>query len=207
LIFQDVFVAGTDASSITIEWAMSEMMKNPRVREKAQAELRQIFSGKKRISETDLEKATYLKLVIKETLRLHSPFPLLIPRECIELTRIDGYDIPKKTTILINAWAIARDPQYWNDAERFIPERFDDNFIDFKENNFEYIPFGGGRRMCPGMTFGLTSVMFSLAILLYHFNWKLPNQMKPEDLDMIEDFGLTIGRKNELCLIPIVQDV
>ncbi|GAU17445.1 hypothetical protein TSUD_233230 [Trifolium subterraneum] len=203
----DVFVAGTDASSITIEWAMSEMMKNPRVREKAQAELRQAFRGKKLISETDLEKLTYLKLVIKETLRLHSPFPLLIPRECTELTKIDGYDIPKKTTILINAWAIGRDPEHWNDAERFIPERFDGNFIDFKENNFEYIPFGAGKRMCPGMTFGLASVMFSLAILLYHFNWKLPNQMKPEDLDMIEDFGLTIGRKNQLCLIPTAHDV
>jgi cytochrome P450 len=202
-----VFVAGTDTSSTTIEWAMSEMMKNPRVREKAQAELRQTFRGKKQICEIDLEKLTYLKLVIKETLRLHPPSPLLIPRECTELTKIDGYDIPKKTTVLINAWAIGRDPQYWNDAEKFIPERFDGSFIDFKGNNFEYIPFGAGRRMCPGMTFGLASVMFSLAILLYHFNWKLPNQMKPEDLDMIEHFGLTIGRKNGLCLIPTVQDV
>jgi cytochrome P450 len=202
-----VFVAGTDTSSTTIEWAMSEMMKNPRVREKAQAELRQTFRGKKQICEIDLEKLTYLKLVIKETLRLHPPSPLLIPRECTELTKIDGYDIPKKTTVLINAWTIGRDPQYWNDAEKFIPERFDGSFIDFKGNNFEYIPFGAGRRMCPGMTFGLASVMFSLAILLYHFNWELPNQMKPEDLDMIEVFGLTVGRKNGLCLIPTIHDV
>ncbi|KAK2426642.1 hypothetical protein P8452_41254 [Trifolium repens] len=206
-VIWDVFVAGTDTSSTTIEWAMSEMMKNPRVREKAQAELRQTFRGKKQICEIDLEKLTYLKLVIKETLRLHPPSPLLIPRECTELTKIDGYDIPKKTTVLINAWAIGRDPQYWNDAEKFIPERFDGSFIDFKGNNFEYIPFGAGRRMCPGMTFGLASVMFSLAILLYHFNWELPNQMKPKDLDMIEVFGLTVGRKNGLCLIPTIHEV
>jgi cytochrome P450 len=186
---------------------MSEMMKNPRVMEKAQAELRQTLRGKEQISEIDLEELTYLKLVIKETLRLHPPSPLLIPRECTELTNIDGYDIPKKTTVLINAWAIARDPQYWNDADRFIPERFDGSSIDFKGINFEYIPFGAGRRMCPGMTFGLSSVMLSLAQLLYHFNWELPNQTKPDDLDMIEDFGMTVGRKNELCLIPTVYDV
>ncbi|KAK2426649.1 cytochrome P450 71D8 [Trifolium repens] len=206
-VIWDVFVAGTDTSATTIEWAMSEMMKNPKVREKAQAELRQTFRGKEQISEIDLEELTYLKLVIKETLRLHPPSPLLIPRECTELTNIDGYDIPKKTTVLINAWAIARDPQYWNDADRFIPERFDGSSIDFKGINFEYIPFGAGRRMCPGMTFGLSSVMLSLAQLLYHFNWELPNQTKPDDLDMIEDFGMTVGRKNELCLIPTVYDV
>jgi cytochrome P450 len=186
---------------------MSELMKNPRVREKAQAELRQAFKGKEPISETDLEELTYLKLVVKETLRLHPPSPLLVPRECIELTIIDGYEIPKKTMVLINAWAIGRDPQYWNDAESFIPERFEGNLIDFKGSNFEYIPFGAGRRMCPGMTFGLASVMFPVALLLYHFNWELPNKMKFEDLDMIEDFGLTVGRKNELCLIPTVYDI
>ncbi|AES94842.1 putative premnaspirodiene oxygenase [Medicago truncatula] len=206
-VIWDVFVAGTDTSSTTIEWAMSEMMKNPRVREKAQAELRQAFNGKELIYETDVEKLSYLKLVIKETLRLHPPSPLLVPRLSTELTKIDGYDIPKNTTVFINAWAIGRDPKYWNDAERFIPERFDDSLIDFKGNNFEYIPFGAGRRMCPGMTFGLASVIFPLALLLYHFNWELPNQMKSQDLDMIEDFGLTVGRKNELCLIPTVYDV
>ncbi|GAU17446.1 hypothetical protein TSUD_233240 [Trifolium subterraneum] len=206
-VIWDIFAAGTDTSATTIGWVMSEMMKNPRVREKAQAELRQAFKGKELLSETDLEELTYLKLVVKETLRLHPPSPLLVPRECTEQTIIDGYEIPKKTMILINAWAIGRDPQYWDDAESFIPERFDGNLIDFKGNNFEYIPFGAGRRMCPGMAFGLASVMFPVALLLYHFNWKLPNKMKSEDLDMTEDFGLTVGRKYELCLIPTVYDV
>jgi cytochrome P450 len=203
-ILQDVFVAGTDTTATTIEWAMSEMMKNPSVREKAQAELRQTLRGKKIISESDLHELNYLKLVIKETLRLHPPSPLLVPRECTELTIIDGYQIPKGTKVMINAWAMARDPHHWTDAEMFIPERFDGSLIDFKGNNFEYIPFGAGRRMCPGISFGLASIVLPLALLLYHFNWELPNQMKPEDLDMTEHFGLAVGRENELCLIPTV---
>ncbi|CAJ2646317.1 unnamed protein product [Trifolium pratense] len=206
-VIWDVFAAGTDTSATTIGWVMSELMKNPRVREKAQAELRQAFKGKEQLFEIDLEELTYLKLIVKETLRLHPPSPLLVPRECTEQTIIDGYEIPIKTMVLINAWAIGRDPQYWKDAEMFVPERFDGNLIDFKGNNFEYIPFGAGRRMCPGMTFGLASVMFPVALLLYYFNWELPNKMKSEDLDMTEDFGLTVGRKYELCLIPTVYDV
>ncbi|PNY08061.1 cytochrome p450 71d8-like protein [Trifolium pratense] len=206
-VIWDVFAAGTDTSATTIGWVMSELMKNPRVREKAQAELRQVFKGKEQLFEIDLEELTYLKLIVKETLRLHPPSPLLVPRECTEQTIIDGYEIPIKTMVLINAWAIGRDPQYWKDAEMFVPERFDGNLIDFKGNNFEYIPFGAGRRMCPGMTFGLASVMFPVALLLYYFNWELPNKMKSEDLDMTEDFGLTVGRKYELCLIPTVYDV
>lgn len=183
---------------------MTEMMRNPAVRQKAQAELRQAFKGKRRIHESDLEEISYLKLVIKETLRLHPPAPLLLPRECSEPTIIDGYEVPIKTKIMVNVWAMGRDPQYWDDAERFMPERFDGSSIDFKGNNFEYLPFGAGRRMCPGMSFGLASIMLPLALLLYHFNWELPNGMKPEDLDMTENFGLAIRRKGFLCLIPTV---
>ncbi|KAK7309257.1 hypothetical protein RJT34_05830 [Clitoria ternatea] len=206
-VIWDVFAAGTDTSSTTIEWAMSEMMKNPRVREKAQAEVRKTLKGKEIISERDLEELSYLKSVIKETLRLHPPSPLLIPRECSEPTIIDGYDIPIKTKVMTNAWALGRDPEYWSDAEEFVPERFDGSSIDFKGNNFEYIPFGAGRRMCPGMTFGLATVMLPLALLLYHFNWQLPNNMKPADFDMIERFGMAVGRETELSLIPTIYDL
>ncbi|XP_020218192.1 cytochrome P450 71D8 [Cajanus cajan] len=202
----DIFTGGTDTSASTLEWAMTEMMRNPKVREKVQAELRQVFKGKEIIDESDLEQLTYLKLVIKETLRVHPPTPLLIPRECSKQTIIDGYEIPVKTKVMINVWAICRDPQYWTDADRFIPERFDGSPIDFKGNNFEYLPFGAGRRMCPSITFGLASIMLPLALLLYHFNWELPNGMKPENINMTERFGLAIGRKNDLCLIPFIYD-
>ncbi|RYQ80399.1 hypothetical protein Ahy_Scaffold1g106839 isoform B [Arachis hypogaea] len=202
----DMFVAGTDTTASTIEWAMAEMIKNPRVMAKAQAELREALRGKKTIHETDIEDLCYLKLVVKETLRLHSPSPLLIPRECTEATNIHGYAIPIKTRVMVNVWAIARDPQYWHDSESFIPERFEDGSLDFKGNNFEYLPFGAGRRICPGMTFGVASVTLSLALLLYHFNWELPSGMKPEDVDMTELAGLAIGRKHALWLIPTVYD-
>ncbi|XP_061374474.1 cytochrome P450 71D8-like [Gastrolobium bilobum] len=205
-VILDVFIAGTDTSASTLDWAMLEMIRNPRVREKAQAELRQAFKGKKIIHETDIEELSYLNLVVKETLRLHPPTPLLLPRECSELTIIDGYEIPIKTKVMVNVWAMGRDPQYWSDAESFTPERFDGSSIDFKGNNFEFIPFGAGRRMCPGMSFGLANIVLPLALLLYHFNWELPNGLKSEDLDMTESFGVAIERKSQLYLIPTVYD-
>ncbi|KAJ7946411.1 Cytochrome P450 [Quillaja saponaria] len=200
-VIWDIFSAGTDTSSTIIEWAMSEMMKSPRVMKKAQAEIRQALEGKKEIHETDLAELHYLNSVIKETFRLHPPAPLLLPRENrSEACKIDCYEIPIKTKVIVNAWAIGRDPKYWHDAESFIPERFSDNTIDFKGTNFEFIPFGAGRRMCPGIAFGLANIELPLASLLYYFNWELPNKMKPEDLDMTEAFGANAGRKNNLYL-------
>ncbi|KAJ7946409.1 Cytochrome P450 [Quillaja saponaria] len=197
-VIWDIFSAGTDTSSTIIEWAMSEMMKSPRVMKKAQAEIRQALEGKKEIHETDLAELHYLNSVIKETFRLHPPAPLLLPRENrSESCKIDGYEIPIKTKVIVNAWAIGRDPKYWHDAESFIPERFSDNTIDFKGTNFEFIPFGAGRRMCPGISFGLADNELPLASLLYYFNWELPNKMKPEDLNMTEAFGATAGRKKQ----------
>jgi hypothetical protein len=128
------------------------------------------------------------------------PFHQKLPIK--ERCKIDGYEIPIKTKVIINAWAIGRDPAYWHDAESFIPERFADSSIDFKGTCFEYIPFGAGRRMCPGILFGLANVELALAQLLYQFDWELPGKMKPEDLDMIEAFGAVAARKNNLHLIP-----
>lgn len=133
---QDIFSAGTDTSATAIEWAMTELMRNPRVREKTQAELRQVFKGKRVIHDTDLEELTYLKLIIKETLRLHPPLPLLLPRGCMEPCIIGGYFIPIKTKIIVNAWALGRDPKVWHDAEKFILERFNDTNLDFKGTNY-----------------------------------------------------------------------
>ncbi|CAL5405388.1 unnamed protein product [Camellia sinensis] len=183
--------------------AMSEMMKNARIMRKAQAKVRQVFNGKGKVNETGIQELNYLKLVIKETLRLHPALPLLLPRECGERCEINGYEIPVKTKVIINAWAIGRDPNYWSDPECFRPERFFDSSIDFKGNNFEFIPFGAGRRICPGMAFGLANVEMPLAQFLYHFDWKLPGGMNQEELDLTEAFNVTVRRKEDLNLIAV----
>ncbi|XVE50491.1 hypothetical protein DITRI_Ditri01bG0166600 [Diplodiscus trichospermus] len=199
-VLLDVFVAGSDTSFTTLEWAMSEMLKNPRVMQKAQAEVRRVFNRKGNVDVEGLHELEYLKLVIKETLRLHPAIPLLVPRECRERCKINGYDIPVKSRVIINFWAIGRNPEYWSEASRFYPERFVNSSIDYRGSNFEFIPFGAGRRMCPGMVFGIANVELPLAQLLYHFDWKLQDGM--EDLDMDEAFEAVVRRKNDLCLVP-----
>ncbi|TKY59971.1 cytochrome P450 family 71 protein [Spatholobus suberectus] len=202
-VIWDMFVGGTAAPTSVTIWAMSELMKNPNVMEKAQTEVRKVFNIKGYVDETDLGQCQYLHSVIKETLRLHPPEALLVPRENSEVCVINGYQIPAKSKVIINAWAIGRNPKYWNEAETFVPERFLDNSVDFNGTNFEYIPFGAGRRICPGAAFSMRNMLLSLANLLYHFDWELPNGTNPQELDMTESFGLTVKRANDLCLMPI----
>ncbi|XP_074559549.1 alpha-humulene 10-hydroxylase-like [Curcuma longa] len=201
-IVLEIFLGGTETSSTVIEWAMSELMKNPEVMEKAQKEIREAMQGKTKLEENDIAKFDYLKLVIKETLRLHPPGPLLLPRVCKEACEVVGYRVPAGARVLINAWALGRDERYWGgDAESFRPERFADGAVDFRGFNFEFVPFGAGRRICPGMTFGLSSVEVGLAHLLFYFDWKLPGGMKAEDLDMMEISGASAPRKSPLFLV------
>lgn len=200
--FQDVLGAGSDTSARTIDWAISELLKNPEEMKKVQNEVRNMFDKNGDVDESEIHKLEYLSLVIKEVLRMHLPAPLLIPRENSKLCVINGYEIPSKTKVMINGWALARDPKYWAEPERFNPERFRDSTIQYNGNDFQYVPFGSGRRICPGITFGLTNVEVFLAHLLFHFDWKLPDGKKGEDIDMSELFGATIARKNDLVIIP-----
>lgn len=199
-VIMDMFIGGTDTSSIVIIWAMSHLMKNPQIMKKVKEEVRQVLKGKAKIHECDFAKLPYLKCVIKETLRLHPPAPLLGPKMCMNACRVAGYDIPVGTRVSINVWAMGRDQSYWKDAEQFNPERFVDNPIDFKGTNFEYLPFGAGRRMCPGLLFANTTMLYTLAYLILEYDWELPNGMTPEELDMTESFGLTVTRKTDLYL-------
>lgn len=194
--------AGIDTSFTLMEWTMSELMRNPKVMEKAQAEVRQAFKGKEKILLSDIQNLSYLKMVIKECLRMHPPGPLLGPRRSREQCKISGYDIPANTVAIINGWAIGRDPEYWHNPETFEPERFNNVSTTYTGTHYEYIPFGAGRRMCPGINFGMASIEFSLANFLYHFNWKLPGGISPDKLDMTEKWGAAAGRKNNLYLIP-----
>ncbi|XP_020701404.1 premnaspirodiene oxygenase-like [Dendrobium catenatum] len=202
-IAADLFFAGTDTSSTTMQWAMSELIRNPKAMEKIQKEIRQVAATarKRQIEEEDLNQLDYLKQVIKETLRLHPSLPLLVPRLCRQTCQVQGYTVPAGTRVLVNVWALGRDSRYWKQPEMFRPERFDEAVVDFKGANFEFLPFGGGRRICPGMNFGMASVELVLANLLLCFDWELPDGRRAEDLDMREVSGSTTGRKVDLCLL------
>ncbi|CAI0542811.1 unnamed protein product [Linum tenue] len=201
--FEIKAVITTHTSSVTIEWVMSELMRNPEEMEKAQKEVRRVFDGKgKAVDEASIDELHYMKLIVRETLRLHPPLPLLVPRESRETVVIKGYQIPAKTKVAINVWAIGRDPAYWIEPDKFMPERFVNSPVNYNGDDFQLLPFGAGRRMCPGVKTGMAIVHLAVANLLYHFDWKLPNEMKPEDLDMTEVFGIVVGRKNDLHLIP-----
>ncbi|XP_062217268.1 ent-isokaurene C2/C3-hydroxylase-like [Phragmites australis] len=184
---------------------MPELVKNPRVMRKAQAELHESLQGKPTVTEDDLINLKYIKLIIKEALRVHPVVPLLLPRECQEPRKIMGYDIPKGTTVFVNVWMISRDPKYWDEAETFKPERFEAGTVEFKGTDFEFTPFGSGRRMCPGMTFAQANMEQLLAMLLYHFDWELPEGLAPSELDMTEEVGITLGRKHDLYLNPFAR--
>ncbi|KAL0298618.1 UNVERIFIED_CONTAM: Premnaspirodiene oxygenase [Sesamum radiatum] len=204
-VLADMFGGGIEAPTTTIDWAMAEMLKNPSILIKAQDEVRQVFDGKRGVSEAYFDELKYLKLVIKETLRLHPPGALLLPRENKERFEINGYEIPARSRVLVNVWAIGRDPEYWEDAESFKPERFLEKQVDFKGNCLEFIPFGAGRRICPGISFAIANVELALAMFLYHFDWILPSGMKPEEMDMTEFSGVSARRKTNLYIIPIVR--
>ncbi|KAJ1685483.1 hypothetical protein LUZ63_016873 [Rhynchospora breviuscula] len=195
-IIFDAVGGGTDTTGTILHWTMSKLVKNPRVMKMAQDEVRRL-QGCEIITESDLTKLDFLHLVLKETLRLHPVAPL-IPRVCQEAFNISNFDIPKGTTVVVNLWAIGRDPKYWQDPEEFKPERFT---VEAKgKDEFEFFPFGAGRRICPGKAFGSAIVELTLANLLYHFNWELPYGMKPDELDMTEAFGVNVKRKLPLML-------
>ncbi|XP_028799836.1 cytochrome P450 71D10-like [Neltuma alba] len=152
----------------------------------AQEEVRRVYGDREYVDESELHQLKYVSAVVKETLRLHLPVALLVPRENSESCEINGYVIPPKTKIIINGWAVARDPKNWNDPEMFEPMSFLDTMVDynFKGSHFEYIPFGAERRICPAPTFVTPVLELLLSNLLYHFDWKLPKGMRLEELDM-----------------------
>ncbi|XP_030523760.1 cytochrome P450 84A1-like [Rhodamnia argentea] len=201
-IIMDVMFGGTETVASAIEWVMAELMRSPEDLKKVQKELADVVGLHRRVKESDFENLTYLRCVIKETLRLHPPIPLLL-HETAEDVEVSGYFIPARTRVMINAWAIGRDPSSWEDPDTFKPSRFlSEGAPDFKGSNFEFIPFGSGRRSCPGMQLGLYGLEYAVADLLHCFTWELPNGMKPGEMDMSDMFGLTAPRAHRLVAIP-----
>jgi cytochrome P450 len=203
-----MFAAGTDTSSLVLELAMAELMRNPQQMAKLQEEVRKHTpEGQETVEEEDLGSMPYLKAVVKETLRLHPPAPLLLPRLSMADCIVHGYYVPSGTRVIVNTWALGRDPASWEKPEEFMPERFVEGGsaagVDFKGNHFQFLSFGAGRRICrPGLNFGMATVEIMLANLMYCFDWQLPVGMEEKDVDMTEVFGLTVPPKEKLMLVP-----
>nr|GMD51793.1 geraniol 8-hydroxylase-like [Ipomoea batatas] len=198
----DLFVAGTDSSSTLLEWAMAELFKNPNTMKKAQAELADVIGKGKPIQEDDVIQLPYLQCIVKETCRMHPPVSL-IPRKVEQDVNLCGYTILKDSQILINVWAIGRDSNIWERPLTFNPERFWNLEMDIRGLDFELIPFGAGRRICPGLPMAMRIVPVMLGSLLNSFQWKLDGNLAPQDLDMEEKFGITLAKACPLRAIPI----
>ncbi|GAB2294088.1 hypothetical protein Dimus_028305 [Dionaea muscipula] len=203
-LFGDLFSAGVDTTTSTIEWAMAELLRQPDKLKKAQAELEDMIGKGKQLEEADIGRLTYLQAVVKETLRLHPPVPFLVPRKVIADVKLGNkYTVPKNARVLVNTWAMGRDPSIWDRPNSFEPERFLGSQIDFKGRDFELIPFGSGRRICPGLLLGSRMLHLVVGSLIHSFDWKLKDDGSPMNMDMEEKFGFTLAKAQPLIAIPI----
>ncbi|KAL7188803.1 hypothetical protein ACSBR1_038624 [Camellia fascicularis] len=200
----ELISAGTDTSTSTIEWAMAELIKNPesmnKVREELAREINHDFA-----KESHLPQLPYLQACVKETLRLHPPAPILIPHRALESCTVMDYAIRKNAQVVVNVWAIGRDPTIWLEPLKFNPEQFLNSALDFKGSDYEFVPFGAGRRICPGLSMAAKQVPLVLASLIHFFDWSLPLGISPNELDMTEKFALTLQREQPLFVIPKVK--
>lgn len=200
-IIMDVMFGGTETVASAIEWAMAELLKSPEDMKKVQQELCDVIGLDRKVDESDLEKLPFFKCCMKETLRLHPPIPLLL-HETAQDCEVAGYSIPARSRIMVNVWAIGRDKSAWKDADTYHPARFESSEVDFRGGFYEFIPFGSGRRSCPGMQLGLYGLEMTVAQLLHCFTWQLPDGMKPSELEMGDVFGLTAPLAVRLKAIP-----
>lgn len=198
-----MFGAGTDTTSNTLEWAMAEVLRNPEIMAKAKEEIEAVIGKAKIVKENEVSKLPYLLSIVKETLRMHPPVPFLLPRKVENKVKLDGYTILEGTQVLVNAWAIGRDPTIWEDSLEFKPQRFFECGLDVRGQDFELIPFGAGRRLCPGLPLAIRMIPMMLGSLLNNFDWNLDTEIEGGELDMTEKFGITLQKAFPLCANPI----
>ncbi|KAL6858797.1 hypothetical protein ACP4OV_017799 [Aristida adscensionis] len=206
-ILFDVFNAGSDTVAITVEWAMAELLRKPGIMAKVRAEIEGTLGCKEAVEEPDVAGMPYLQAVVKEAMRLHPVAPLLLPHLAVEDgVEIGGYAVPKGSTVIFNAWAIMRDPAVWERPDEFVPERFLEAAagVDFRGKDFEFIPFGAGRRLCPGLPMAERVVPLILASLLHAFEWRLPNGVAVEQVDVSEKFTTANVLAVPLRAVPVV---
>ncbi|XP_059068600.1 cytochrome P450 750A1-like [Cryptomeria japonica] len=198
----NVFVGGMEMTSTTLEWMMSSLIQYPDVLKKLQAELEAIVGREREIQESDLKGMEYLLSVVNETLRLYPAVPLLIPHRSTEDSTIDRYSIPKKSGDFVNSWALGRDPIVWKDPLEFKPERFMGKDIDFIKGKeyFDVVPFGVGRRACPGISMSFATMNFTIAQLVHCFDWRVEGE-----LDINECNGAFLPRKHDILVFPSLR--
>ena len=196
-----MIVAAIDTSATTIDWILTELLRHPHVMKKLQIEIKQVVGLERMVKESDLENLKYLDMVVKEGMRLHSVVPVT-QREAMEDCVIDGFNIRKGSRIMINHYAIQRDPNLWSEPEKFLPERFIGSNIDVRGRDFQLLPFNSGRRSCPAIQLGIIVVRLVVAQLVHCFDWELPNGMQPCDLDLEEHFGIVTSKEKHLMAIP-----
>lgn len=201
VMLQELFSAGTDTTATTAEWAMAELIKNREVLKKVSEEIRREINGEP-IKESRISQLPYLNACVKETLRLHPPVPFLLPHRALETCEVMDYTILKDSEVFVNVWAIGRDPNFWDDPLAFKPERFIGSSVDFRGHDYEFLPFGAGRRSCLGLPMASRQVPLILASLIHNFDWFLPNYEDPSNLDMNEKFGLTLQKERSLLVVP-----
>ncbi|KAG8050043.1 hypothetical protein GUJ93_ZPchr0009g339 [Zizania palustris] len=208
----DLFAAGTETNSITVEWAMAELLRHPTVMNKVRAELQAVLGSKQLPDESDIGKLPYLRAVVMETMRLHPPSPLLMPHEAMaDGAEVGGFAVPKGTKVIVNVWSIMRDPAAWARPEEFEPERFvaGAGGAGAAEGLFrggerlEFMPFGAGRRACPGTPMATRVVTLILASVLHAFEWRLPDGMQPCDVDVRGRFGTSLNMVTPLKAVPV----
>ncbi|GLJ32433.1 hypothetical protein SUGI_0652660 [Cryptomeria japonica] len=204
-LIAEMFIAGTETTASTIEWAMAEFIRNPDKLKRAHQELDEVIGCNRKVEESDLDRLPYLHAAVKETFRLRTG-PLMLPHKATSSCEIGGFVIPKDTEILVNVWAIGKDPSVWKNPWDFMPERFleghENSKIGYGGQNFELLPFGSGRRICPGLPLASRMVHIVLASLLHSFDWKLPDGMSCEQMDMSDEFGVSLKKAADLKAIP-----
>ena len=200
---QDLFTAGTETTASTLEWAMAELLHNPKALLESQRELKQIIGEGNLVEESDVARLPYLQAIVKETLRLHPSVPLLLPRKAEVDVELHNFIVPKGAQVLVNAWAISRDPSIWEEPDSFLPKRFLGSEVDIKGRDFGLIPFGAGRRICPGLPLAIRMLHLMLGGLIHSFDWKLEDGVTPERLYMEDKYGLVLHKAQPLRAIPI----
>ncbi|XP_026416334.1 geraniol 8-hydroxylase-like [Papaver somniferum] len=186
---------------------MSELIRNPEMMKMAKAEISEVVGHGKKMEESDIENLPYLRAVVKETLRFHPPGAFPIPRTVTQDIEVMGYSIPKGTLVLVNIWGIGKDPSSWDDPLSFKPERFLNSAIDYRGQNFEYIPFGAGRRICPGLPLAEQMIHVMRGSLVRSFDWVLEKGLIPETMDMSDKVRFSLRRAVPLKVIPMPVDL